>query len=187
MGQNSPSWARTMRERLAIDDPPDAIETEVVEAMVTRFDSDPAPTIAGATETVRRLGETYPLGLASSAHPAVIAAALRAAGLEDAFRAIAASDEVPQGKPSPDVFLLAAERLAVDPRRCLVVEDSRNGILAARAAGMFAVLVPNPAVPPAPGTVEAADLVLDSIVELDGAIARLEAEWARDEARPVKP
>lgn len=187
MGQNSPSWARTMRERLAIDDPPDAIETEVVEAMVTRYDSNPAPTIAGATETVRRLGETYPLGLASSAHPAVIAAALRASGLEDAFRAIAASDEVPHGKPSPDVFLLAAERLAVDPRRCLVVEDSRNGILAARAAGMFAVLVPNPAVPPAPGTVEAADLVLDSIVELAGAIARLEAERALDEARPVKP
>ncbi len=52
---------------------------------------------------------------------------------------------------------------------------------------MFAVLVPNPAVPPAPGTVEAADLVLDSIVELDGAIARLEAEWTGDEARPVKP
>ena len=115
MGQNSLSWARTMRERLAIDDPPDAIETEVVDAMVTRFEPEPRPLIAGATKTVRRLGETYPLGLASSAHPPVIAAALRASGLEDAFRAIAASDEVPHGKPSPDVFLLAAERLAVRP------------------------------------------------------------------------
>jgi HAD superfamily hydrolase (TIGR01509 family) len=179
MGQNSAGWARTMQDRLGLEEPPDAIEAEVVEAMIARFATEPAPTIEGATETVRRLGKGYPLGLASSAHPAVIAAALRAAGLEDAFRAVAASDEVPHGKPSPDVFLLAADRLGVEPTGCLVVEDSRNGVLAAREAGMLVVLVPNPSVPPAPGTAETADLVLDTIGELPGAIERLEAGSSR--------
>jgi HAD superfamily hydrolase (TIGR01509 family) len=175
MGQNSPGWARTMHDRLGLDEPLDAIEAEVVDAMVARLGTEPAPMISGAPETVRRLGATYPLGLASSAHPAVIAAALRAARLIDEFRAIAASDEVPNGKPSPDVFLLAADRLGVDPRRCLVVEDSLNGVLAGRAAGMLVVHVPNPAVPPAPGTAEAADLVLPSIAEVPVAVAALEA------------
>jgi HAD superfamily hydrolase (TIGR01509 family) len=187
MGQNSAGWARTMRDRLALDEPPQAIEAEVVDAMVARLAAEPAPTIEGATETVGRLGATYPLGLASSAHPAVIAAALRAARLEDAFRAVAASDEVPHGKPSPDVFLLAADRLGVDPTRCIVVEDSRNGVLAGRAAGMLVVLVPNPSVPPAPGTAEAADLVLASIAELSGAIDRLEAEAATAAAATADP
>ena len=175
MGQNSPGWARTMHDRLGLDEPLDAIEAEVVDAMVARLGTEPAPTIPGAPEAVRRLGTTYPLGLASSAHPAVIAAALRAAALTDEFRAIAASDEVPHGKPSPDVFLLAAERLHVDADRCLVVEDSLNGVLAGRAAGMFVVHVPNPAVPPAPGTAEAADVVLGSIAELPDAVLGLEA------------
>jgi HAD superfamily hydrolase (TIGR01509 family) len=175
MGQNSPGWARTMHDRLGLDEPLDDIEAEVVDAMVARLDAEPAPTIPGAPEAVRRLGATYPLGLASSAHPTVIAAALRAARLADSFRAIAASDEVPHGKPSPDVFLLAADRLGVAPRACLVVEDSLNGVLAGRAAGMLVVHVPNPAVPPAPGTAEAADVVLSSIAGLPAAVEALEA------------
>ena len=183
MGQNSPGWARTMHDRLGLDEPLGAIEAEVVQAMVARLGSEPAPTIPGAPEAVRRLGATYPLGLASSAHPAVIAAALRAAALADEFRAIAASDEVPHGKPSPDVFLLAAGRLGVPPERCVVVEDSLNGVLAGRAAGMLVVHVPNPAVPPAPGTAEAADVVLSSIAELPDAVQALEA--IRPDASPA--
>ena len=67
--------------------------------------------------------------------------------------AIASSDEVPLGKPSPDVYLLAARRLGVAPARCLVVEDSLNGVRAGKAAGMTVVLVPNDSIPPAEGAV----------------------------------
>ena len=77
------------------------------------------------------------------------------------------SDEVAHGKPAPDVYLEAARQLGVDPAACLVVEDSFNGVRAARAAGMTVVLVPNRSVPPAPGTAEVADLVLDRLSELD--------------------
>jgi HAD superfamily hydrolase (TIGR01509 family) len=173
MGQNSAGWSAVMRDRLGIDETETEIEREIVDAMVARLRTEPAPTIAGAVETVRRLALRYPLGLASSAHPEVIAAALEASGLADAFETVTSSDEVAHGKPAPDVYLLAAERMGVDPAEALVIEDSLNGVLAGRAAGMTVVLIPNEAVPPAPGAADSADVRLDSIVDLDpDAIAR---------------
>ncbi|HEX7473662.1 MAG TPA: HAD family phosphatase [Candidatus Limnocylindrales bacterium] len=172
MGRNSLGWARVMRDRLAIDEPLEGIVDEVVGAMLERFDAEGAPLIDGAVTTVRRLAATYHLGVASSAHPRVIEAFLRTSGLRDAFRSVTSSDEVEHGKPSPDVYLLAAERLDVQPAACLVVEDSLNGVVSARAAGMIVVLVPNAAVPPAPGAEEAAHIRLHAIAELDPAAIR---------------
>ena len=107
------------------------------------------------------------VALASSSHPAVIRAAVEALGLHHVLGAIASSDEVEHGKPAPDVYLLAAERLGTEPARCLVVEDSLNGVRAGRAAGMTVVLVPNESVPPAEGARESADIVLASLADLD--------------------
>jgi HAD superfamily hydrolase (TIGR01509 family) len=170
MGANSLGWSTLMRERLGLEGiPREAIEAEVVEAMVQRYRAAGAPSIPGATETVRRVAATYPVAVASSGHPAVIAAALEGLGIVALFRAVVSSDEVPVGKPAPDVYLLAASRLGVPPGDCLVVEDSLNGVLAARAARMTVALVPNAAVPPAPGAREAASVVLDRIDQLDPA------------------
>jgi HAD superfamily hydrolase (TIGR01509 family) len=58
------------------------------------------------------------------------------------FHAVATADDIQRSKPSPDIFLLAAERLQVKPANCVVVEDSLNGIAAAKAAGMYCVAVP---------------------------------------------
>ena len=88
------------------------------------------------------------------------------------FSAVVSSDEVPIGKPAPDVYLLAAARIGIAPGDCLVVEDSLNGVLAGRAAGMTVVLVPNEAIPPAAGAREAASAVIDRIGRLD-----LDALW----------
>ena len=71
-----------------------------------------------------------------------------------------------RGKPAPDVYLEAARRLGVDPSRCAAVEDSHNGILAARAAGMRVVAVPNAGFPPGDEALAAADVVLPSLAEL---------------------
>jgi HAD superfamily hydrolase (TIGR01509 family) len=168
MGANSKGWSSTMRRRLDLPGlPRAAIEAEVVEAMVERYRVAGAPRIPGAVETVRRVAAELPVAVASSGHPDVIAAALDALAIADAFAAVVSSDEVPVGKPAPDVYLLAAARIGVAPERCLVVEDSLNGVLAGRAAGMAVVLVPNAAVPPAAGAREAASLVLGQIDELD--------------------
>lgn len=175
MGANSRAWARIMRERLDLDLSEAAIEQAIVDGVVRRYGREGAPRIDGAVEAVRRIAAHRPVGLASSAHRAVIDAALAATGLTETFAVIVSSDEVEHGKPAPDVYLAAAARLGVAPERCLVVEDSFNGVAAARAAGMTTVLVPNASVPPAPGTAALADHVLERLDELDPAtIARRE-------------
>ncbi len=170
MGANSRQWSRTMRDRLGLDEPETAIERAIVDAVVDRYRREGAPGIEGAVEAVRRIARGWPSAVASSAHRNVIDAALASTGLSDVFRVVVSSDEVERGKPAPDVYLEAARRLGVEPTRCLVVEDSLNGVKAARAAGMTCVLVPNRTIPPPDGTAELADTVLDRLADLDPAV-----------------
>ena len=167
MGANSRAWSRIMRERMALDLPDETIERAIVEAVVERYRLEGAPEIPGAVEAVRRIAAARPVAVASSAHRAVIDASLAATGLTDIFLVVVSSDEVEHGKPAPDVYLEAARRLDADPADCLVVEDSYNGVRAARAAGMTVVLVPNGSVPPAPGTHELAHVVLERLADLE--------------------
>lgn len=176
MGANSAAWSQTMRDRLHLDLDTESIEREIVGAVVDRYRREGAPRIEGAVEAVHRIAATHPVAVASSAHRDVIDAALAATGLTERFEVVVSSDEVAHGKPAPDVYLEAARRMGVEPADCLVVEDSRNGVLAARAAGMTVVLVPNASVPPAPGTDDLADAVLGRLADLDpGTIARRSA------------
>src|ERR1035437_8789928 len=167
MGSNTREWRPLMRARLDLSIPEEEIEQAVIYAMLARYADQGAPVIGGAVTVVRRLAGRYSLAVASSAPPQVIEAALSGMDLRDAFGAVASSDEVPTGKPAPDVYLLAARRLGVEPAACLVVEDSLNGVLAARAAAMRVVLIPNASIPPAPGAREAATYELASIDDLD--------------------
>jgi HAD superfamily hydrolase (TIGR01509 family) len=167
MGANSRAWAEIMRDRLDLPMSVEAIEREIVDGVVARYAREGAPRIDGAVEAVRRIAADRPVAIASSAHADVIAATLAATGLSDVFGVVVSSDEVAHGKPAPDVYLEVARRLGVAPSSALVVEDSRNGVLAAKAAGMTVVLVPNASVPPAPGAAEAADLVLPRLADLD--------------------
>lgn len=170
MGANSAGWSTLMRQRLRLDElDRQGIEDEVVGAMIERYRVAGAPRIDGAVEATVRIATNLPVAVASSAHMSVIQAALDSLGVGGLFGAVVSSDEVALGKPAPDVYLLAAARLGVDPAACLVVEDSLNGVLAGRAAGMAVVLVPNRAVPPAPGAREAASVVLRRIEEVDPA------------------
>lgn len=95
---------------------------------------------------------------------------LHNAGLTDYFSAVAGGDEVPHGKPSPDIYLLAAKRLGADPRRCIAFEDSGPGIRAAHAAGMIPILVPDMHPPEA---VIAENLPFVVLRSIDEAIALL--------------
>lgn len=108
MGAKSPSWARIMRERLRLDLSEAEIESLVVGAMADRYRRLGAPAISGAADAVRRIAGSVPVALASSAHLQVIGAALAGIGLTDIFRVVVSSDEVPNGKPAPDVYLETA-------------------------------------------------------------------------------
>ncbi len=168
MGANSAGWSDTMRQRLRLAElTREEIEQDIVGAMVERYRTRGAPRIDGAVDALRRTAATLPIAVASSSPMVLIAAALASLGVAASFSAVVSSDEVNVGKPAPDVYLLAASRLGVDPAACLVVEDSANGVRAGRAAGMVVVLIPNDAVPPAPGAHEAASIVLGRIERFD--------------------
>ena len=165
MGMSSSEWSRYMHDELGLAEPPEELNRLVVERMRERY-AERLPLIDGAVEAVRRLAEHWPLGLASSSNRPLIDLALEEMGVAPLFSATVSSEEVERGKPAPDVYLEAARRLGVRPDDATAVEDSANGIRAARAAGMSVVAIPNAHFPPPPEVLDVADLVLDLLAEL---------------------
>lgn len=90
---------------------------------------------------------------------------IRRAGVRAYFDAVICGEDVEQGKPAPDIFCLAAETLGLAPEACAGIEDSRNGILAARRAGLFTILVPD-LIPADDDMLKAADLRADSLADV---------------------
>ncbi|MCB1228118.1 MAG: HAD family phosphatase [Verrucomicrobiales bacterium] len=83
-----------------------------------------------------------PLAVVSGSEEEIVRACLKTTGLLSLFSSIVTPQRVRRGKPAPDMFLLAAEELGVDPAACLVLEDGQSGIDAATAAGMTSVFIP---------------------------------------------
>jgi HAD superfamily hydrolase (TIGR01509 family) len=164
-GMSSPEWAAYLRDRLGVDLPADRIAGLVVNHLLAGY-RERLPLLPGAVEVVGRIGERWPLGLASSANREVIDAVLATAGLDSAFAATVSSDEVAHGKPAPDVYQEAARRLGEPPPSCAAVEDSANGIRSAVAAGLTVIAVPNRTYPPPDDAVAEAATVVDSLDEL---------------------
>jgi HAD superfamily hydrolase (TIGR01509 family) len=162
MGMSSLEWSRYMHDVVGVADPPDEISAQVVRRL-ERIYRDDLPLFDGAVEAVERLVARWPLGLASSSNRELIDLVLELSGMQRFFRATVSSEEVPRGKPAPDVYLEAARRLGTAPDRCAAIEDSENGILSAKAAGMRVLAIPNPRFPPDEEAVAAADQVLASL------------------------
>jgi HAD superfamily hydrolase (TIGR01509 family) len=165
MGMSSPEWSRYMHDTIGLPEPPDEINREVV-GRLEQIYRRRLPAIAGAREAVERLAACWPLGLASSSNRELIDLTLDLLGVHDLFTATVSSEEVDRGKPAPDVYLEAARRLQVDPRTAAAVEDSANGIRAAKAAGMRVLAIPNSHFPPGEDALAQADVVLAGLDEL---------------------
>jgi HAD superfamily hydrolase (TIGR01509 family) len=174
MGMSSKEWSRYMHDEVGVPDPPEEINRTVLEWVEKRYRED-LPWIDGAREAVRRIGERFPLGIATSSNREIIDIVVEVGGFEDLLKVTVSSEEVDRGKPAPDVYLEATRRMGVDPERTAAVEDSTNGLLAAKAAGMRVIAIPNDAHPPAEKGLAAADVVLDSIDDLTPAVVRGEA------------
>jgi HAD superfamily hydrolase (TIGR01509 family) len=165
MGMSSPEWSRYMHETIGLAESPEEINAEIVRRMLQRY-ADGPPWLPGALDAVERMAARFPLGLASSSNRELIQAVLEAGGVAGLFQTIVSSEEVARGKPAPDVYLEAAQRLGVPPERAAAVEDSAAGIRSARAAGMLVVAIPNPHFPPGKEALAQADVVLDSASSL---------------------
>ncbi len=144
-GFTDPEVFRALRARYGLE--PDEYEltrrraARLVE--LTRERTVAMPGVPAVPRALRSLG--YRLAVASSSALDVIRATVDVLGIAALFEALVSALEVGRGKPAPDVFVETARRLDLEPRTCLVVEDSRNGVLAAKAAGMACAAIPCPA------------------------------------------
>lgn len=100
------------------------------------------PGIAGTLEWLREKG--FPLALASSSFPEIIEIVLEKGQLRSFFQVVVNSRMAGASKPSPDIFILASGQMGIPPEKCVVIEDSYNGIRAAKAAGMYCIAFNGP-------------------------------------------
>jgi HAD superfamily hydrolase (TIGR01509 family) len=152
-------------------DPAD-VERWLVDSMAEMLSSGPLPVMPGARELVEQVSAAgLPYALVTSSERVIMDAVL--SGFGATFPVTVCADDVSACKPDPEGYLLAAAKLSVEPARCIVIEDSLNGVAAAEAAGCLAVAVPSVVpIPAAPGRVVAC-----SLAELS--LQRLRAEYAR--------
>ena len=165
MGMSTGEWSRHLAEEVGVPRTPDQVAADVLGRMAERYRAA-LPLIPGSVEAVRRLGERFTLGLASSSARILIDQVLATAGLTDAFQVTLSTEEVPRGKPYPDVYLAAAEKLGLPPAVCAAVEDSSNGLRSAAAAGLAVVAVPHGVYPPAPDAIAGASLIVSDLGSL---------------------
>ncbi len=135
-----------IKERHGIEQPVDEL-VEMTNNLVTPYFNsfekmEPMPGVKSLIEKLK--GKGIPLALASSSYADVIEIILQKTGLEKYFDVVVDSQMAGASKPEPHIFLLTAKKLGVPPGKCIVIEDSTNGIKAAKAAGMFCVAYAGP-------------------------------------------
>jgi HAD superfamily hydrolase (TIGR01509 family) len=165
MGMSGPEWSAYLADDAGVSGTPEQINADVVAFMLEAYARE-LPLVPGAADVVRRIAAQFPLALASSSNRAIFEEVLRLARIADCFQATVSSEEVPRGKPAPDVYLEAARRLGVQPEDCAAVEDSHAGIRSAKSAGMRVIAIPNASYPPDAGALALADIVLESLDQL---------------------
>ena len=146
-GMSVPEWASYLGGKSEVDDW-SLVADAVIAGMIGHLHAGNIVLLPGSEAMVRETAARVPIAVASSAPRRLIEAVLNETNLMSVFSAFVSSEEVPRGKPSPDVYEEAARRLGLDPTRCAGVEDSSNGLRAAAAAGMTVIAIPNPVYPP---------------------------------------
>ena len=116
---------------------------EIREARVQRTLEQGVDPMPGLREALAELKPRYRLGIATSAPMRLVEIVLRKLDIGRYFDAVQTSDGIQHGKPDPEIYLKAAEKLRVPPANCFVLEDSSNGVQAGRRAGAYVIAVPS--------------------------------------------
>jgi HAD superfamily hydrolase (TIGR01509 family) len=164
MGVSTATWADYMIERLRLSLTQQAVIERIVGKMLALY-HEHIPYLPGAVEAVHWAAKHYPTALASGSERSLIEAVVQDPAMRGQFQVVVCTDDLPCGKPAPDVYLEAARRLGVDPEVCVCVEDSPNGIMAGKAAGMKVIAVPDMRFNPNREVIRQADVVLGSLEE----------------------
>jgi HAD superfamily hydrolase (TIGR01509 family) len=141
LGGESLLWLSRLRERMGGQRELADIESEVEQLVAEAYPSQ-LRSMPGAQALLERMSGRIPLALATGSRRRMALLALRLSGFEQVFDVVCCADDVARGKPAPDLYELALQRLGVAPRHAVGVEDSSNGVRALSAAGMGVIAVP---------------------------------------------
>lgn len=164
MGVSTEEWGQIMRDKLELNMPRNEIIVEIKRRVIAHYEVK-LPTRPGALEAVKLAAQHYKVGLASGSPTEIINAVMRLTGLDQVFEVIVYGDDIPNGKPAPDIYLEAMRQLNVTPDVSVGIEDSGNGIRALKAAGMYAIAAPSPDFPLKPEILAMADACIASLEE----------------------
>ncbi len=144
IGRPNPACEAALLERYGGAFPMQEFRARWSDLWRTDVESSGIPTKPGLAELLSYLDEhQVPTAVATSSDQDYATFSLRAAGLEGRFNHIVTGDQVVNGKPAPDIYIESARRLGVAPEYCVAIEDSDAGVLAANAAGMITLMVPD--------------------------------------------
>jgi HAD superfamily hydrolase (TIGR01509 family) len=146
MGRNTVEWAEVMQERLEIDMPIDDIIADMLQRVIDHYERS-LPTRPGAVDAVHLAAGHYRVGLASGSPTEIIRRVMELTGLDSVFEVMVYGDDIPNGKPAPDIYLETLRLMGVPAQKAAGIEDSANGVRALKAAGMYAIAAPSPDFP----------------------------------------
>lgn len=122
---------------------PDELDKNVVQHLIELIRTEGKP-MTGALELLKHIqNQSLPIGLATSSAHNLVDAVLQCLQTGSYFKSVVSAEFLQYGKPHPEVFLKCAAELGIEPKNCLVIEDSVNGVIAAKAAQMKVIAVPD--------------------------------------------
>lgn len=137
-GRSSEVWSTRISERLGGSLPPAEVFEQVLQRMADSYERH-LPLFPGAVDAIERIAAGYTVAVASGSPNALVDIVLERSGLRGVVAAVGYGDEVPAGKPEPDIYLDVLTRLGVEPAKAVGVEDSESGLLSVQAAGMHSI------------------------------------------------
>ena len=143
-GVPTPQNAATLIDRYSLDIDVKSLCERKNSAFADYASRTPSPMLPTVLETLRLArSHGHKMAIATGADTQDVIRSVHAHGLNPLFDTIATRSEVAQGKPAPDVYLLACERLQAHPHHAVAFEDTQTGIAAAKAAGLYCIAIPN--------------------------------------------
>jgi HAD superfamily hydrolase (TIGR01509 family) len=145
VGMTNPELWKIICQEFKIESKIEDILAKQIKLKIKLLNADGYTPIPGVIELINKIyDKNIPIGVASSSSLIFIEAVLIKTNLKKYIKKYISGESVPNGKPEPDIFIKIAEVLNVDPEKCVVIEDSKNGVLAAKTAGMKCIGFLNP-------------------------------------------
>jgi HAD superfamily hydrolase (TIGR01509 family) len=142
MGRKPLESLTVFAHELGIPQPPEVLLAAREARVVTALKAGVEP-MPGLMDVLPVLGLKYKLAIATSARRSMVDIIMRSLGVEHYFTVVQTSDDVPNGKPDPEIYLKAMGKLGVEPAESVVLEDSSNGALSGKRAGAYVIAVPS--------------------------------------------